>query len=83
MEGFSSMANIVKKPNGTYMVRIFKGTNDSGKKMYISKVFTPSQPNLSYAALKKEMDLFIDCLKSQALEIDLDLDVPKKEKNPD
>ena len=52
------MANIVRKPNGTYLIRISAGKDDRGKPVTVSRTFTPSKPTLSYLSLQKEMNLF-------------------------
>ena len=61
------MANIVRKPNGTYLIRISAGKDDRGKPVTVSRTFTPSEPTLSYLSLQKEMNLFIENLQVQIL----------------
>ncbi len=61
------MANIVRKPNGTYLIRISAGKDDRGKPVTVSRTFTPSKPTLSYLSLQKEMNLFIEHLQVQIL----------------
>lgn len=61
------MANIVRKPNGTYLIRISAGKDDRGKSVTVSRTFTPSKPTLSYLSLQKEMNLFIENLQVQIL----------------
>lgn len=61
------MANIVRKPNGTYLIRISAGKDDRGKPVTVSRTFTPSKPTLSYLSLQKEMNLFIENLQVQIL----------------
>ena len=61
------MANIVRKPNGTYLVRISAGKDDRGEPVTVSRTFTPSKPTLSYLSLQKEMNLFIENLQVQIL----------------
>ena len=64
----NKMANIVRKPNGTYLVRISAGKDDRGKPVTVSRTFTPSKPTLSYLSLQKEMNLFIENLQVQILD---------------
>ncbi len=61
------MANIVRKPNRTYLIRISAGKDDRGKPVTVSRTFTPSKPTLSYLSLQKEMNLFIENLQVQIL----------------
>ena len=63
----NKMANIVRKPNGTYLIRISAGKDDRGKPVTVSRTFTPSNPTLSYLSLQKEMNLFIENLQVQIL----------------
>lgn len=63
----NKMANIVRKPNGTYLIRISAGKDDRGKPVTVSRTFTPSKPTLSYLSLQKEMNLFIENLQVQIL----------------
>lgn len=37
------MANIVRKPNGTYLVRISAGKDDRGKPVTVSRTFAPER----------------------------------------
>ena len=53
------MANITKKSNGTYLVRISCGSDAAGKNIIKSRIFKPSKPNLSYNKLHLEMEAFI------------------------
>lgn len=55
----NSMANITRKPNGTYLIRISCGTDASGKQITKSKIFKPSKLKLSYQRLNKEIDDFV------------------------
>ena len=50
------MANITKKPNGTYLIRVYNGVK-SGKPDTPSKSFKPT-PNLSPKAQRKEAEEF-------------------------
>ena len=61
------MASVTKKPNGTYLVRVSAGKDDYGRQITVSRTFTPSRPNLSYASLQKEIGIFTDSLESQIL----------------
>lgn len=53
------MANITKKPNGTYLVRVSRGTDSNGKQIIKSRIFKPSSPRLSYSKLEAELGDFI------------------------
>lgn len=37
------MANIVRKPNGTYLIRISAGKDDRGKPVTVSRTFAPER----------------------------------------
>ena len=65
------MASVTKKPNGTYLVRVSAGKDDFGRQITVSRTFTPSRPNLSYASLQKEIGIFTDSLESQILSGDI------------
>ena len=65
------MASITKRPNGSYVIRIQAGKKISGGYASVSKVFWPSKPNLSYAALQRELDMFINSLELQMLNGDI------------
>mgnify|MGYP003315530183 CR=1 FL=1 len=65
------MASVTKKPNGTYLVRVSAGKDDYGRQITVSRTFTPSRPNLSYASLQKEIGIFTDSLESQILSGDI------------
>ena len=54
------MANITKKQNGSYLIRIFLGKDANGKPLFYSKTFWPSKPNIPYSKLQKEMEMFIN-----------------------
>ena len=53
------MASIIPKSNGTYLIRVSCGLDESGKQITRSKTFKPSKPNLSYQRLNKEIDQFV------------------------
>lgn len=61
------MASVTKKPNGTYLIRFCLGKVDLGNQKTVSKIFRPSRPNLGYASLQKEINLFIDETEVQLL----------------
>ncbi len=61
------MANITRKPNGTYLVRVGAGRDDNGNYQTVSRTFRPSKPGLSYAAIQRELKLFVENLESQVL----------------
>ena len=61
----NSMANITRKPNGTYLIRISCGTDASGKQITKSKIFKPSKPKLSYQRLNKEIDAFVQAFEEE------------------
>ncbi|MCR5457859.1 MAG: phage integrase SAM-like domain-containing protein [Clostridiales bacterium] len=65
------MASITKKPNGSYVIRIQTGKKITGGYSSISKVFWPSKPNLSYASLQRELNMFVDSLELQILNGDI------------
>lgn len=62
------MASITEKPNGTYLIRVYCGTDDTGKQIFKSKTFRPSKRNLPYTKLNKEMNDFIKTLECEAQE---------------
>lgn len=53
------MASIIPKPNGTYLIRVSCGCDDTGRGITRSKIFRPSRENLSYQKLNREMEAFI------------------------
>lgn len=53
------MASIIPKPNGTYLIRVSCGCDDTGRGITRSKIFRPSRENLSYQKLNREMEVFI------------------------
>lgn len=61
------MANITRKPNGTYLVRIGAGRDGNGNYQTVSRIFRPSKPDLSYSAVQKELKLFVENLELQIL----------------
>ena len=61
------MASISKKPNGSYVVRVQTGRKITGGYSSVSKVFWPSKPNLSYASLQRELNMFVESLELQIL----------------
>ncbi len=52
------MASIFENPNGTYKIRVYCGSDSSGRPIMKTKTYTPSQRNLSYAKLTKEVEEF-------------------------
>ena len=50
------MANITKKPNGTYLIRVYNGVKN-GKQDVVSKIYKPD-PNSSPKAQRKETEDF-------------------------
>ena len=54
------MANITKKSNGTYLVRISCGSDAAGKNIIKSRIFKPSKPNLTHQKLNRELDAFVE-----------------------
>lgn len=62
------MASITEKPNGTYLIRVYCGTDDTGKQIFKSKTFRPSKRDLPYTKLNKEMNDFIKTLECEAQE---------------
>ena len=59
-KGENNMANITKKSNGTYLVRISCGSDAAGKNIIKSRIFTPSKPNLTHQKLNRELDAFVE-----------------------
>lgn len=53
------MASITQKPNGTYLIRVYCGKDETGKQLVKSMTFRPSKKNLPYAKLTKEINDFI------------------------
>ncbi|HPE95110.1 MAG TPA: tyrosine-type recombinase/integrase [Bacillota bacterium] len=52
------MASVVSKPNGTYLIRISCGIDGEGKQIAYSRTFKPSNPNLPYQKLNREIEVF-------------------------
>ena len=42
------MASITQKDNGSYLIRVYCGTDDVGKQQFKSKIFRPSRKDLPY-----------------------------------
>ena len=59
-KGENNMANITKKSNGTYLVRISCGSDAAGKNIIKSRIFKPSKPNLTHQKLNRELDAFVE-----------------------
>ena len=53
------MASVIPRQNGTYLIRVSCGLDESGKQITRSKTFRPSKPNLSYQRLNREIDQFV------------------------
>ena len=54
------MANITKKPNGSYLIRISCGRDImTGKQILRGRIFKPSKPDLSQEKFQKELNEFI------------------------
>lgn len=62
------MASIVQKPNGTYLIRIFCGTDENGKVISRARQFTPSRPDLPYPKLNREIEEFTKQFEKEAKE---------------
>ncbi len=60
------MASVIPQKNGTYLIRVSCGMDNSGKQISRSKTFRPSKPNLSYQKLNKEIDAFIVAFEEEA-----------------
>ena len=74
------MASIVQKPNGTYLIRIFCGTDENGKVISRARQFTPSRPDLPYHALplsQKQERIFFENFSFRYLRFDLKMSVVK------
>ena len=55
------MANVMQKPNGTYLVRISCGRDImTGKQILRGRIFKPSKPDLSQERFQKELNEFIE-----------------------
>ncbi len=59
------MASISRNPNGSYKIRVFCGENKEGKQIVRTKTYTPSDPNLSYAKLTKEVQEAADAFEKE------------------
>ena len=53
---------------GSYMIRVYCGTNDRGKQQFKSRIFRPSRKDLPYSKLTKEINDFIKILETEAQE---------------
>ena len=53
------MANITKRTNGTYLIRVSCGLDENGKPIQRSKTFHPSSLSLSESKKQKELEQFI------------------------
>ena len=53
------MASITQKANGTYLIRVYCGKDETGKQLVKSMTFRPSKKNLPYSKLTKEINDFI------------------------
>ena len=62
------MASITQKDNGSYLIRVYCGTDDLGKQQFKSKIFRPSRKNLPYPKLNKEINDFIKAFETEAQE---------------
>ena len=62
------MATITEKENGTYLVRVFCGRDDSGKQIFKSKTFRPSKRNLPYHKLTSELNNFVKAFEDELRE---------------
>ena len=55
------MANVMQKPNGTYLVRISCGRDImTGKQILRGRIFKPSNPDLDQERFQKELNVFIE-----------------------
>ncbi len=52
------MASIFENPNGTFKIRVYCGSDSTGRPIMKTKTYTPSNKNLSYAKLTKEVEEF-------------------------
>lgn len=59
------MATITEKENGTYLVRVFCGRDNSGKQIFKSKTFRPSKRNLPYHKLTTELNNFVKAFEDE------------------
>ena len=62
------MASITQKDNGSYLIRVYCGTDDLGKQQFKSKIFRPSRKDLPYPKLNKEINDFIKAFEAEAQE---------------
>lgn len=62
------MASISRNPNGSYKIRVFCGENKEGRQIVRTKTYTPSDPNLSYAKLTKEVQEAADAFEQEIRE---------------
>ena len=62
------MASITQKDNGSYLIRVYCGTDDVGKQQFKSKIFRPSRKDLPYQKLSKEINDFIKAFEAEAQE---------------
>ena len=53
-----TMASIISRANGTYLIRVSCGVDSNGKQISRLKTFKPSKPNLPYSRLNKETEDF-------------------------
>ena len=58
------MTSITQKANGTYLIRVYCGKDETGKQLVKSMTFRPSKKNLPYAKLTKEINEFIAAFES-------------------
>lgn len=76
------MASITQKENGTYLIRVYCGQDESGKQVTKSTIFRPSKKNLPFPKLSKEINDFIksfeDEVKEQMLNNQLNVKDPRK-----
>lgn len=62
------MATITEKENGTYLVRVYCGKDNSGKQLFKSKIFRPSKKNLPYHKLTSELNNFVKAFEDELRE---------------
>lgn len=62
------MANIISRPNGTYLIRVSCGLDSNGKQISRSKTFKPSKPNLPYTKLNRELEAFVAAFEQEVAE---------------
>lgn len=63
------MASVTKKSNGRYIIRVFCGTDEYGKKIIKSRTFVPSSKNLSFSKLHKELDFCTKIFEEECQEM--------------